>query len=158
MSKEIAIINNNQQTGSIMNRLKYRAFDEVSGNLIYLESFVTHTNGITIIFDNDNNHHITDDEFWEERAGWGEIDFLNEEQKLVTMEQCNGFEDANNKLIYAGDLMVSHNSTVCLVEYKGSGFCLSPINAAPSFTPENWSKYTVIGNIHETPNLLENAA
>lgn len=98
----------------------------------------------------------------------GDIYFSRPTENLI-VEQCTGLKDANGKLIYVGDIICGKNPD-CLHEivFDNDNACfraeLLPKpkhwmqNSVYSTPSQHWidefSKQ-IVGNIHETPELLE---
>jgi uncharacterized phage protein (TIGR01671 family) len=97
------------------------------------------------------------------RNGQGKlyVDYnATDEQEDCIIEQCTGLRDKNGKLIYEGDL-VKHKSwdeiEKVIWDYTQIGFCFD--NGAGTHRASDFefilSEFEIIGNIHETPELLE---
>ena len=75
--------------------------------------------------------------------------------KDLIIEQFTGLLDKNNKKIYEGDILKSSKSGVLYpIEYDidRCGFiAMKPHTYLP---PDAWSNCEILGNIHESPELL----
>ena len=82
-----------------------------------------------------------------------------------TIGQCTGLEDKNGKWIYEGDLLRFTNSdneqSIYKVFYDDvyAGYRIQEIDLGGLDEMSNWENnreyFEVIGNIHDTPNLLK---
>ena len=77
------------------------------------------------------------------------------EQKNFIVEQYTGLKDKNGKSIYAGDI-VANGTLTGVVEYKVDDFCAWTVGATTNGIVLLSGSWTVIGNIHENPELLKN--
>lgn len=95
---------------------------------------------------------------------WGEWEIANDDETTnLVIEQCTGLKDANGKLVYEGDILLSTDGSNYSVEYdvhyarflrrgvfhNGQTF----FSDLDSTKAENFLR--VVGNIHENPELLE---
>lgn len=92
-------------------------------------------------------------------------DFLFNEDYII--EQCTGLKDKNGKLIYEGDIVKTDSGSIYFIQWdkKTSSFReedpnLSDVVYNAGHHLSLWSdfyckSYTIIGNIHENPELLE---
>lgn len=83
-----------------------------------------------------------------------------------TLGECTGLRDINGKLIFEGDIIktkkygkvVGHsnvnNYDVFVVKYEPVVFKLENNNRAFNLVDDGYSKFEVIGNIHDNPELL----
>lgn len=71
-----------------------------------------------------------------------------------TVGQFTGLRDRNGKEIYEGDILRGGGNVFVQVEYDAPQFCYKDNGFGYKFLnhPEN---FEVIGNIHDTPELLE---
>ena len=95
---------------------------------------------------------------------------IDETELLIPVEtktvgQCTGLKDKNGKLIFEGDLLRFTNDDGeqsiyrVFYDYVYAGWRMQAINFSGLDNMSNW-EYTreyfeVIGNIHDTPNLLK---
>lgn len=109
----------------------------------------------------------------------GYVDFKTKDRKTSTqikcgeLIQCTGLKDKNGKLIYENDI-VKRNGDLLIVRYQEEMSCLAPQhfyleNDKIIYCGREWfeeynnedcelytsNSYEVIGNIYETPELLE---
>lgn len=87
------------------------------------------------------------------------LSWLNEGQNIEQVMQFTGLLDRNGKEIYEGDVVSAGDGGVFEVRFEFAGwhFAKTPQSAYyayPSFH-SNASRMTIIGNIHENPELLE---
>ena len=85
-----------------------------------------------------------------DEGGMSECDVL---ENVVTMERATGLKDANGKEIYEGDI-INDDGFISAVEWdrRNAAYWLGddPLG-------EMFSDAFVIGNIHDNPELLNNA-
>ncbi|MCM1260682.1 MAG: YopX family protein [Staphylococcus sp.] len=121
----------------IQNRFKFRAWDKVDKKMLYnVESTCIILDGV---------------------FGCLFAEILINPNYIV--EQCTGLKDKDGKLIYEGDIMLEVNWGYKAVVYfdntcgafmtKDTGNCIEYLE---NCCGKGWQ---VIGNIHETPELLE---
>ena len=83
-----------------------------------------------------------------------------DELSHFTVELCSGVEDSFGTLIYEGDIVKLGSGNRGIVFYKNGAFAVTNLGAEDmedflaTFVDYGWS-ISVIGNIHENPELLE---
>jgi uncharacterized phage protein (TIGR01671 family) len=94
----------------------------------------------SLIVEDENNCTIVGNDF-------GEVPVIPE-----TVGQCTGLRDKNGKEIYEGDIL---RSGVVIYEciYECGRFCFK--HFAKSYNICNAAMVVVIGNIHDTPELIK---
>lgn len=75
----------------------------------------------------------------------------------VIVEQYTGLKDKNGKEIYEGDVVDYNSDGVCIgvVKFEAPEFILTKTNDWGTMFLKGECHQTVIGNIHENPELLE---
>lgn len=86
-----------------------------------------------------------------------------------TLGECTSLRDRNGKLIFEGDIiktkkygkLVGHSNVngydIFVVKYEPAMFRLESQNRGFNLVDNGYDKFEVIGNIHDTPELLKGA-
>ena len=80
--------------------------------------------------------------------------FVNDIDNSYQVEQCSGLKDKNGKLIYEGDIVTGFFNNNKVIWDKGS-FCVDDGSGVFDELTRSNEESTIIGNIHENPELLE---
>ena len=80
--------------------------------------------------------------------------FVNDIDNSYQVEQCTGLKDKNGKLIYEGDIVTGFFNNNKVIWDKGS-FCVDDGSGVFDELTRSSEESTIIGNIHENPELLE---
>ena len=81
--------------------------------------------------------------------------YIDYDYKLISVEQCTGLKDKNDKLIYEGDIVRINNKDIYIVEWL-STYSQFHIEGYGVLDITLSSTYEVVGSIYEDPELLEN--
>lgn len=116
-----------------MRPIKFRAWDNETKKIYSVHSFSAHDDGTVELwsFDIDGEHKLTD----------------------YVLEQYTGVSDATGKPIYEGDIL-QNRKYKSVIKHIGTGF-KADVVGYQNIYPFNGRDETVIGNIHENPELLE---
>lgn len=116
-----------------MRELKFRAWDTKEKRYTDAEIFISNHSKIYRIF-------------------WQELEPANDSEIIV--ELSTGLKDKNGKEIYEGDIVICSFGESGVVELRHGAYCVVGDDITDM---SNWkeSAYEVIGNIHESPELLE---
>ena len=76
------------------------------------------------------------------------------ESSKYDLEQCTGLKDKNGKLIYEGDIVTGFFNNNKVIWDKSS-FCVDDGSGVFDELTKSSEESTIIGNIHENPELLE---
>jgi len=91
-------------------------------------------------------------------VGWEELPATagSDVAPIEIVEQCTGLRDKNDQLIYEGDIVEEFNSgRIACIEFEEGGFCMTPCYEPRTlYELHRRSRLTVIGNVHENPELL----
>lgn len=83
----------------------------------------------------------------------GEVTWFKD-GKSVIIERDTGLKDKNGERIYGGDI-VANGTLTGVVEYKVDDFCAWVVGTTTNGIILLSGSWTVISNIHENPELLE---
>ena len=103
------------------------------------------------VWDKVFNRYWTDEEI-KENAAW--LLFPdNDNIRNVEIKQCTGLRDVNGKLIFEGDIMGMSEGNA-LVVWNNQWF-LNFGDFSEPFWHYTIVRHTIVGNIHENPELLK---
>ncbi len=130
-----------RQEGLMSRTIKFRAWDKESK---YMQYFNSHKTGILYY-----------QEEFEVSSGWDSMDrptFNKTTKNQHILMQYTGLKDKNGKEIYEGDIVRCFSTKRCphTVIWDGFGWDLEGLYAG-----YRWGGEEVIGNIYESPELLE---
>jgi uncharacterized phage protein (TIGR01671 family) len=130
----------------MMREIKFRAYvswfndeaDKIEGRFIYSEYVEGKRDFGFLIHDDCLQHKLIGEKF---SIKWG---------------QFTGLHDKNGKEIYEGDIIKALTSSAVIVFFEGAFCCYDGNFTLPFGVSAN--SLEIIGNIHETPELLEAGA
>jgi uncharacterized phage protein (TIGR01671 family) len=119
-----------------MRKIKFRAWDKISKKMYDLKKIFEDDVLSQLLYVNHNT--------------------VQGKEDLIFL-QFTGLKDKNNEMIYEGDIVENETGTICEVIFLSwgdfCGFCLKKINDIGYFS-NIWSEQTIIGNIYENKELL----
>jgi len=122
-----------------MRTIRFRGFNAKNNQWLY---------GSHII--NRGKHFVAPDEFADDKT-WEDYEVETE-----TVGQFTGLHDKNGREIYEGDIVRHDENGECfVVVYDAPEFCYKDNSFGYRFMVYTSELITVIGNIHDNPELLE---
>lgn len=139
------------------NRFKFKIWDKTKKKFLPLDSKTENTDS-WISIDNTGVYLV-------ERDNALDVAFFTDITEDVIILQCTGLRDKNGKLIYEGDIVADVVSgCVAIIEYLHSSYSLmAHIRRMDEFVSiedicfvdKEGTPFEVVGNIYESPKLLE---
>ncbi len=144
-----------------MREIKFRGIRTAKGKMTYGDLHYHDIFGLPFINGNEvysatvgQYTGLKDNTKWEELSSQEQEEWIN---------KGNSPKEWQGKEIYEGDVLRIHNAPMGMPEIKDTLLKIEPliyyIQGMETYLPampRNWDKCSVIGNIHENPELLEN--
>ena len=135
-----------------MREIKFRAWDKTYSLMNYKVQV-----GNTDYAD----QNYTCNSIWVDYGDNNSVGWINADEKCIELMQYTGLKDKNGKEIYEGDIIEfyflgSDEKAEIVYNEDRAMFCLQYNKNKLNGWHLNPSKYNVLGNIYENPELLKN--